>query len=110
MIGGVKELHDPHLGLGGHIGHERDGEPHLSNFVKPEDMIAFGDSSTNNRWDTCIDAVDGGSEFPAARHLGNSNIVFLDGHVKLIDARELNQQTGTYFGWWNADNIDQKNR
>jgi prepilin-type N-terminal cleavage/methylation domain-containing protein/prepilin-type processing-associated H-X9-DG protein len=105
---GVREFTTPHLGLGGHIGHPAWGEPHLSIYKDPSDMIAFGDSTSNNVWDTCIDPVDGGMEFPAKkRHMGSmTNIVFLDGHTQLIESWKLNEQTGDYFGWWNSDNVD----
>ena len=30
-----------------------------------------------------------GDQYPARRHLGNANLVFLDGHVALVDADDL---------------------
>lgn len=95
---GVREFNNPHLGLGGHIGQGINGEQLQSRLYSPSSMIALGDSRTNGTWDTCIDPVDGGREYPSVRHFNGTVLAFADAHVKWMDHFDLMDDLSI----WNA--------
>ncbi len=79
---GVEEFHDPHLGLGGWVGHPRHGEINAEAVKTPAQMIAIGDSRSDFTWDTALDPTVDAGERPSKRHNEGANMVFADGHVE----------------------------
>ncbi|MCA9299379.1 MAG: prepilin-type N-terminal cleavage/methylation domain-containing protein [Phycisphaerales bacterium] len=101
---GVAEFTDPHLGLGGHVGHPIHGEPREHRVVQPDQMVAIGDSNTDGVWDTAIDPADAtDAEWPSPRHDDGANITWADGHVKWQRQRELVEAEDKIRRRWNID-------
>ena len=110
---GTQEFHDPHLGLGGHVGDPVHGELDESLVKAPADMIAIGDSRSDGTWDTAIDPTDGGREHVSKRHNGRANILFADSHVESYRQEDLtvfDRRTASesMIRKWNNDNLPHK--
>lgn len=111
---GTREFHDPHLGLGGHVGDPIHGELKATRVKAPAAMVAIGDSRTDGRWDTAIDPTDGGAEHLSRRHNGKSNVLFADGHANLVNTDDYTAKSrftakASYIRQWNNDNQPHKN-
>ncbi len=76
-IGGVRDPWNPKLGA-----HK------ISEVARESDMIAFGDSTVNFVFDTCIDPLEI-DELPADRHRRGTHILFVDGHVDWFRQDEI---------------------
>lgn len=110
---GTREFHEPHLGLGGHIGDARHGEIKATKVKAPSAMVAIGDSRTDGRWDTAIDPTDGGAEHLSRRHNGKAVVMFADGHANPVNTDDYtvkNRFTGktSFIRQWNNDNLPHK--
>lgn len=106
---GTQEFHDPHLGLGGHVGDPVHGEVNASIIKAPAAMIAIADSRSDGTWDTAIDPTDGGREHVSKRHNGRANVLFADSHVEGYRQEDLtvfDRHTAkeSYIRMWNNDN------
>jgi prepilin-type N-terminal cleavage/methylation domain-containing protein/prepilin-type processing-associated H-X9-DG protein len=119
--GGVDEFTLPYEGLGADLtpggGNPWQVEPPESHVVAPSDMIAIGDSRSDNAWDTAIDPADppptpGGEapEWPSRRHNGYSTMLFCDGHAEAARQSTWVQKTEQARRRWNADNLPWLNR
>jgi prepilin-type processing-associated H-X9-DG protein len=101
---GVHEFTDPHLGLGGHVGHPIHGEVRMTRVKVPGDMIAICDSKADYVWDTAVDPNDfEDNEWPSKRHFGHSEVVFCDGHVERITQAKLIEASQSARRRWNND-------
>ena len=104
---GSQDFRIPQLGLGSHAGDARWGPVAASQVVDASDMIAIGDSLADGSWDAFIDSNQI-REFPFARHIFRTQIVFADGHSEALEvgqivdlahsAPEIRQR-------WNNDNL-----
>ena len=64
---------------------------HIGLIKNPTEMIAFLDSNTIGIWDTVIDPFDDVNigEGPGYRHFMGANVIFVDGHSKWYDIKDL---------------------
>lgn len=94
-------------GLGGAPG----SEIRASKVLRPDDMIALGDTDGSGTWDGDISfhrlAAPGGPQplFPPGnRHKSGANIVFCDGHVEWARQAKWIERTDEAARRWNNDN------
>jgi prepilin-type N-terminal cleavage/methylation domain-containing protein/prepilin-type processing-associated H-X9-DG protein len=85
---GSQDFRIPQLGLGSHAGDARWGPVAAARVVNAADMIAIGDSFVDGSWDAFIDS-DQPREFPYARHIFRTQIVFCDGHTESLEVGEI---------------------
>lgn len=99
-------------GLGGHIafpGGENAGasswwEVPLSRVVMTSEMIVMGDTFTDGHQDQWITPQRGADlSHPSDRHNGGAQIVFADGHAKLMEKRVLIENSVSSRRMWNND-------
>ena len=103
---GVQEFTNPHLGLGGHIGHPIYGEVKESRVVFPAEMVCLADSKSDRNWDTALDPSDlPDAEWPSPRHSGGANVVWADGHAVPMKQRLLVEPTEETRRKWNNDGL-----
>ena len=106
----------PQYGLGGYSAAPGQATSHdyyelpASRVNVPADMIAIGDSSVNGYWDAFIDPecekdpATEWPEYPSARHMGKTNLVFCDGHVESIIRDDIVGASDRAIRRWNNDN------
>jgi prepilin-type N-terminal cleavage/methylation domain-containing protein/prepilin-type processing-associated H-X9-DG protein len=103
---GSSDFHVPQLGLGSHAGDAKWGPVAAAHVVDASDMIALGDSFADGSWDAFIDS-DQVREFPFARHIFRTQIVFCDGHVELLEVGQIVDPSRSFpeiRQRWNNDN------
>ncbi len=113
----------PQWGLGGHVkdpfenAYEaswNQGELKLEGVYRPSEMIAIGDSGTDDpqsspgAWDELMHPSNtpnnpGDQQRPGRRHNKASNILFADGHVELITQDQLIEPAKRIRQRWNND-------
>lgn len=103
---GSRDFNRPQLGLGSHAGHPDWGPVAAATVVDAADMIALGDSFADGSWDAFIDS-DQVREFPFARHIFRTQIVFCDGHIEQLEVGQIVDPARSYpeiRKRWNNDN------
>lgn len=105
---GHAEFHNPHLGLGGHVGEEGHGELKTSAVEVPGDMVALGDSTDDGSWDGALDPKNSqADQHPGFRHLGRkvAVILFADKHVEQVGREIIDAADNRQRSRWNNDHL-----
>lgn len=87
-------------GLGASVDDPNNPLPRIANIVKPSQMYAIGDTTSDGRWDTAIDPYND-TEAPRGRHGGGANMLCVDGHVENIKVENLRSRESQWASRWN---------
>jgi prepilin-type processing-associated H-X9-DG protein/prepilin-type N-terminal cleavage/methylation domain-containing protein len=87
-------------GLGASVDDPANPLPRVTTIVKPSQMYAIGDTTSDEAWDTAIDPYND-REAPKGRHGGGANMLFVDGHVENIKVENLRSRESQWASRWN---------
>ena len=87
-------------GLGASVDDPNVPLPRVANIVKPSQMYAIGDTTSDGNWDTALDP-NNDTEAPKGRHGGCANMLFVDGHVENVKVENLRSRESQWASRWN---------
>ena len=87
-VWGAFMMQNPNTGLGCYRDHPFLDAARVNAVRQPSDMVAFADSNLNDFWSGFIGPYRTG-QWPSRIHLGNPNVAFVDGHVRIFNRTEL---------------------
>jgi len=87
-------------GLGAGVDDPASPLPRITTIVKPSQMYAIGDTTSDGSWDTAIDPYND-REAPQGRHGGGANMLFVDGHVENVKVENLRSRESQWASRWN---------
>jgi prepilin-type N-terminal cleavage/methylation domain-containing protein/prepilin-type processing-associated H-X9-DG protein len=87
-------------GLGSSIDDQARPLPRITQIVKPSQMVAIGDTTSDGSWDAALDPTND-REAPKGRHGGGANILCVDGHVENVRVENLRSKESQWASRWN---------
>ena len=87
-------------GLGSSVDDQTTPLPRITQIVKPSQMVAIGDTTSDGSWDAALDPTND-REAPKGRHGGGANILCVDGHVENIKVENLRSTESRWVSRWN---------
>jgi len=87
-------------GLGSSVDDQTTPLPRITQIVKPSQMYAIGDTTSDGSWDAALDPTND-REAPKGRHGGGANILCVDGHVENIKVENLRSTESRWVSRWN---------